>query len=44
MRSLAFWDMSKSKARGDPQLLKQIAMHQSPVDVKSEAAVFDPVL
>jgi carbonic anhydrase len=41
LRTFAYWDNSKSRAKADPALLKQIAMHQSPVDIKSAEAVHD---
>ena len=40
-RSFGFWDMSKSKAKNDPELLKTIALHQSPINISTKEAVYD---
>jgi len=36
IRSFGFWDMTKSKHKKSPEHMKNIQMHQSPIDIKNE--------
>ena len=41
-RAFAFWDLSKSKHKHNAEMLKSITLHQSPININSEEAVYDP--
>jgi hypothetical protein len=40
-RSMAFWDLSKSRHKNDAELLKEITRSQSPINIKPAEAEYD---
>jgi hypothetical protein len=40
-RTFGFWDLSKSRHKNDPALLKDITRSQSPINIKASEAEYN---